>query len=79
MIHTILIAPYFGGNMRHCLRCFADLPDCKLGVLSQEPEDKLPPEVRGILPNWDRPTRMSPSVWCGLDFYSFNHNSIKMP
>ncbi len=49
MIHTILIAPYFGENMRHCLRCFADLPDCKLGVLSQEPADRLPHELRGRL------------------------------
>lgn len=54
VIHTILIAPYFGENMRHCLRCFADLPDCKLGVLSQEPEDKLPPEVRGKVAAFQR-------------------------
>lgn len=54
MIHTILIAPYFGENMRHCLRCFAELPDCKLGVLSQEPEDRLPSEVRGKVAAYHR-------------------------
>ena len=47
MIHVALVAPYFGENMQLCLRCFADLPDVKLGVLSHEPEDRLPAELRG--------------------------------
>ncbi len=54
MIHVALVAPHFGENMRHCLRCFADVPDCKLSVLSQEPEDRLPPELRGRLAGYQR-------------------------
>jgi biotin carboxylase len=54
VIHVALVAPHFGENMRHCLRCFADLPDTKLGVLSHEPEDRLPPEVRDRVAGYQR-------------------------
>ena len=54
MIHTAIVAPHFGENMRHCLRCFADLPDTKLGVLSPEPEDRVPPELRPRLAGYER-------------------------
>ncbi len=54
MIHTALVAPHFGENMRHCLRCFAELPDTRLGVLTQEPEERLPPELRGRLAGFER-------------------------
>lgn len=47
MQHVVFLAPYFGENMRHCLSCFADLPDVKLGVVTQEPEDRIPPPLRG--------------------------------
>jgi biotin carboxylase len=46
MQHVVLVAPYFSDNMRHCLRCFVDLPDCRVGVLSQEPAENLPAELR---------------------------------
>jgi hypothetical protein len=46
LIHVAVVAPYFGENMRHCLRCFADLPDTRLGGLSQESSERLPPELR---------------------------------
>lgn len=49
MQHVVLVAPYFSDNMRHCVRCFVDLPDTRVGVVSQEPADKLPPEVRSRL------------------------------
>lgn len=54
MQHVVLVAPYLSDNMRHCVRCFANLPDCKLGVVSQEPADKLPPELRGHLAAWQQ-------------------------
>lgn len=54
MIHVALVAPHFGENMRHCLRCFADLPDTRVGVLSHEPEERLPPELRGRLAGYRR-------------------------
>ncbi|MFY9344348.1 MAG: ATP-grasp domain-containing protein [Planctomycetota bacterium] len=49
MQHVVLVAPYFSDNMRHCVRCFAELRDCRLGVLSQEPADRLPAELRSRL------------------------------
>jgi len=54
VIHVALVAPHFGENMRHCLRCFADVPDTKIGVLSHEPEDQLPPEVRDRVAGYQR-------------------------
>lgn len=54
MIHTALVAPHFGENMRHCLRCFADLADSKVSVLSHEPEERLPPELRGRIAGYQR-------------------------
>jgi D-alanine-D-alanine ligase-like ATP-grasp enzyme len=54
VIHVALVAPFFGENMRLCLRCFADLEDTKLGVLSQETEDKLPAEVRSRVAGFQR-------------------------
>ncbi|MBX3462897.1 MAG: ATP-grasp domain-containing protein [Planctomycetes bacterium] len=54
MIHTALVAPHFGDNMRHCLRCFADLADARLGVLSQEPEERLPAELRDRVAGYER-------------------------
>lgn len=54
MIHVALVAPHFGENMRHCVRCFTDLPDTKVGVLSHEPEDRLPPELTGRVAGFQR-------------------------
>lgn len=49
MIHVVFVAPYFGENMRRCLRCLADLPGVKVGVVTQESEDRVPDELRGRL------------------------------
>lgn len=49
MIHIAFVAPHFGENMRHCLRCFAQLPDVKLGVITQEGDDRIPAELRPLL------------------------------
>lgn len=46
MHHVVFLAPYFGENMRHCLWCFSELPDVKLGVVTQEPADRIPPQLR---------------------------------
>lgn len=45
MLHVALVAPFFSEVMRHCVRCFAELPDTKLGLLTQEP-DKVPADLR---------------------------------
>lgn len=49
MQHVVLVASWFSDNMRHCVRCFLDLPDTKVGVVSQEPLDKLAPDLRSRL------------------------------
>jgi hypothetical protein len=46
VIHVVVVAPYFGASMGHCLRCFAALEGVRLGVISQQPAEHLPPEVR---------------------------------
>jgi biotin carboxylase len=46
MRHVVLVAPYFSENMRHCVRCFGDLPGTRLAVLSQEAPEQVPPELR---------------------------------
>ncbi len=46
MVHTVLVAPSFGGSMLHCMKCFADIEDCRLGILTAEPEDRIPAELR---------------------------------
>jgi biotin carboxylase len=46
MIHVAFVAPFFSENMRHCLACFADIPGVQLGVITQEHENRLPPDVR---------------------------------
>lgn len=46
MQHVVFVAPFFSEVMCHCLQCFADVPGVKLGVVTQEPEDRIPPAVR---------------------------------
>lgn len=48
MKNVVLVAPYFGGNMLHCLRCFAKL-DVRLGIITHESEDRVPTDVRDRL------------------------------
>ncbi len=45
MKNVVLVAPYFGGNMLHCMRCFIKL-DVRLGIVTHESEDRLPDDVR---------------------------------
>ena len=49
MQHIVFVAPFFGENMRHCLSCFADLPDVKLSVVTRESAERIPPQLRGRL------------------------------
>ena len=46
MIHVVVVAPFFGASMGHALRCFAALEDVRLGVISHEPADRLPPDLK---------------------------------
>ena len=46
--NVVLVAPYFGENMLHCIRCFAEL-DVKLGLVTHESEDRVPDELRSSL------------------------------
>lgn len=46
MLHVVLVAPHFSEVMRHCVRCFLDLRDTRLGILTQEPLDRVPSELR---------------------------------
>ena len=48
MKNVVLVAPYFGENMLHCIRCFAEL-DVKLGLVTHESEDRVPDELRSSL------------------------------
>lgn len=54
MRHVVLVAPYFSENMRHCVRCFADLPDTRLAVLSQEDLERVPSELRQHIAAYQR-------------------------
>lgn len=47
MKKVVLVAPYFGGNMIHCMRCFAALDGVQLGIISQEQQERLPPDLAG--------------------------------
>ena len=49
MRNVVLVAPYFSETMRHCVQCFASLPDVRLSVLSQEDPDRLPATLRSRL------------------------------
>jgi biotin carboxylase len=40
--------------MRHCVRCFVDLPDTKVAVLSQEPAERAPAQLRERLAGYER-------------------------
>ncbi|MFO0756735.1 MAG: acetate--CoA ligase family protein [Byssovorax sp.] len=45
---VIFVAPYFTETAKRYLAATASLPGVRLGVISQEPEQVLPPELRGL-------------------------------
>lgn len=46
MKNVVVVAPYFGANMVHALRCFAALEDTRLGVITQEPAERIPADLK---------------------------------
>lgn len=46
MKNVIVVAPYFGANMLHALRCFAALEDTRLGVVTNEAAERLPADLK---------------------------------
>ena len=45
MKNVVFVAPYFGANMQHALRCFAGLEDVRLGVVTHEPREHIPADI----------------------------------
>lgn len=78
MKNVVLVAPYLGGNMVHCIECFSAL-DVKLGLITREPEARIPPSLRARLAGHYRvdatsdPTQIAAGVrafdkeWGGVD------------
>ncbi|MCA8926046.1 MAG: ATP-grasp domain-containing protein [Planctomycetes bacterium] len=46
MVHVVFVAPYFGNTILKCIDVISSLEDVKLGVISQQPEEHLPPKLR---------------------------------
>jgi D-alanine-D-alanine ligase-like ATP-grasp enzyme len=46
MKNVVLVAPYFGGNMVHAIRCFAGLEGVRVGLVTHEPEERVPADLR---------------------------------
>jgi len=44
--NVVFVAPYFGPTMTRVLRALVDVPDTKVGVITQVPEDRLPKGLR---------------------------------
>lgn len=47
--NVVVVAPFFGASMGHALRCFAALEGVQLGVISQQAEAHVPPDLRARL------------------------------
>jgi hypothetical protein len=45
--HVLYVAPYFTGNILRCLDALCALPRVRAGIISQEPEERLPASFRG--------------------------------
>jgi biotin carboxylase len=54
MPHVVLVAPFFSDVMRHCVRCFLDLHDTQVALLTQEPLERVPAEWRQRLAACER-------------------------
>ena len=42
MLNVVFVAPYFVGSTLNCLRLLARMPDVRLGVITQEPRERVP-------------------------------------
>lgn len=47
MIHTLVVVPFFSPNNNRILAAFAGLDGVRLGVISHDPEDRIPAALRG--------------------------------
>jgi hypothetical protein len=47
--HVVFVAPFFGMNMIRCLAAISSLEGVKLGVITHEPEEHIPPGVRKLV------------------------------
>ncbi|MCA9493643.1 MAG: ATP-grasp domain-containing protein, partial [Myxococcales bacterium] len=45
-MNVVLVAPYFGGNMVHAVRCFLDLDGVRVGLITHESEERVPRDLR---------------------------------
>ena len=45
--HVLFVAPYFSANILHSLDALCSLPDVRVGVITQEPKDRLHERHRG--------------------------------
>lgn len=45
-LHVLFVAPYFGPNMLRSVDALAELDDVRLGIISQEPAERLPEGLR---------------------------------
>lgn len=54
MQHVVLVGSWLSPAMRHCVRCFLDLPDTQVGVLTQDVREKLPDELRRRLAAYEQ-------------------------
>jgi formate-dependent phosphoribosylglycinamide formyltransferase (GAR transformylase) len=46
MVNVVFVVPYFGMNVRHCLAQLAGLEGVRLGLITREPEDRVPEFLR---------------------------------
>lgn len=49
MKHVVFVAPFFGGTMVKCLLALLELEDVKVGVITHEKEEHVPPALRKAL------------------------------
>jgi biotin carboxylase len=49
MPHVTLVAPHFSETMQHCVCCFLDLEQTRVSVVSPEPIDRVPMQLRSRL------------------------------
>jgi biotin carboxylase len=54
MTNVLLVAPWFSDAMKHCVQCFLDLPGARVGVLTQEPPERVPPALAARLAACER-------------------------
>ncbi|MFN9704873.1 MAG: hypothetical protein ACK595_08630, partial [Planctomycetota bacterium] len=54
MTNVLLVAPWFSDAMKHCVQCFLDLPGVRVGILTQEPPERVPPSLAARLAACER-------------------------